>query len=460
MVKRKFPRTLRLLLLSGTLSVLFVLYLYNRTHDPRLYEFLNASPGRALDGVFEMAPKPDVVGDKEVSAWTFEEKTTHQDIERAVLAEQAEDLIVCHDGRIIKGKILSESQSSVAIMQTFGAAASMRFKLKRADISRIETHAVQPVNISYRDVRFRMEFPAMKFYCRPPFTIVTTENFFDVEKAIRNLERLHSDVLNSFGPLIEQPSRGKSIQIVFFSREKQFCAYRKKHAPNLGYSAGFYSPGLDRLVLFDQTSSSEMVVAKQHLAGMRSAYMREHTSHSGRAGVYKWHQKLKQKLTRLGREETERVFRHEGAHQLFYTYGIHSEHHAENLWLLEGLATYCESSVPGTNPYHAVHELKEAHRLNDLLSWPKLVNYRSTQGFARLVRNDRVGMAYSQSWLLTHWLMQPGNRDGFFAYIRFVRDPVNARDLARMNHFDRLAAFVGMTPREIPPALEAHLLAL
>ena len=460
MVKRTIPCPLRLLLLTGILSVLFVLYLYNRTHDPRLYEFLNASPGRALDDVFEMSPKPDAFGDKEVSAWTFEEKTTHQDIERAVLAEQSEDIIVCHNGRIIKGKILSESRSSVAIMQTFGAAASMRFKVKRADISRIETHVVQPVNVSYRDVRFRMEFPAMNFYCRPPFTIVTTENFFDVEKAIRELERLHCDVLKVFGPLIEQRSRGRSIQIVFFSQEKQFYAYRKKHAPNLGYSAGFYSPGLDRLVLFDQASSAEMVVAKQHLAGMRNAYMREHASLSRRAGIYKWHQKLNQKLTRLGREETERVFRHEGAHQFFYTYGIHSEHHAENLWLLEGLATYCESSVSGSNPHHVVQELKEAHRLNDLLSWPKLVNFRSTQGFARLLRNDRVGIAYSQSWLLTHWLMQSRNRDGFFAYIRFVRDPVNARDLARLNHFDRLAEFVDMPPGEIPQALESHLLAL
>jgi hypothetical protein len=459
MVKLKVSYTLRLLLLTSILSVLFALYRYNRTHDPRLYEFLNASPGRALDDFFEMSPKPDTAWDKEVNAWTFEEKTMHQDIERAVLAEQSDNIIVCHDGRITQATIRSHSRSSVAILQTFGSAASMRFKVNRADISRIETHAAQSVNISYRDVRFRMEFPSMNFYCRPPFTIVTTENYFDVEKAVRNLERLHCDVLNVFGPLIDQQARGKSIQIVFFSREKQFCAYRKKHAPNLGYSAGFYCPGLDRLVLFDQASSTEMVVAKQHLAGMRNAYMREHASHSGRGGIYKWHQKLNQKLTRLGREETERVFRHEGAHQLFYTYGIHSEHHAENLWLLEGLATYCESSTPGIKPDYAVQELREAHRLNDLLSWPKLVNYRSTQGFARLVRNDRVGIAYSQSWLLTHWLMQPGQRDGFFAYIRFVRDPVNARDLARINHFDRLATFVGMPPGEIPQALEAHLLA-
>ena len=178
MVKRKIPYTLRLLLLTGLLSVLFVLYLYNRTHDPRLYEFLNASPGPALDDVFEMSPRPDAVREKAVDAWTFEEKTMHHDIERAVLAEQAEDRIVCHDGRVIEGKILSESRSSVAIMQTFGAAASMRFNVKRTEISRIETHAAKPVNVSYRDVRFRMEFPEMNFYCRPPFTIVTTENYF------------------------------------------------------------------------------------------------------------------------------------------------------------------------------------------------------------------------------------------------------------------------------------------
>jgi hypothetical protein len=448
---------IRVILLGLLLSGVFLLYFWNHHHDPRLYLFLNSAPGRTLDDVFDISDEPVKAVEKQAATWTSEEKNMHQKLERSMQAEQSEDLIICRDGTIITGEILSESENAVTILQTYGDSASMQFVVKRSDIARMDARSVAPVGISYRDVRFRMEFPGMNFYRRPPFTVMTTEKFFDVEEAIRNLEYLHEDVLRSFGPLVEQPSRGKSIQIVFFSHEEEFSAYRKKHAPNLGYSAGFYSPNLDRLVLYDQTSSSEMDAAKRQLSGMHSEYKREYASYSGKAAVYKWHQNQQQKLERLGRQETERVLKHEGAHQLFYTYGVHSAHHSENLWLLEGLATYCESMSVGSRLDYAVEELREASRLNNLVGWQKLVKYRSPQGFARLVRNERIGLAYSQSWLLTHWLMQPERRNGFFAYIRFIRNPAHAAEVAKMNHFDRLAKYVGVAPSAIPQSLETYL---
>ena len=49
------------------------------------------------------------------------------------------------------------------------------------------------------------------------------------------------------------------------------------------------------------------------------------------------------------------------------------------------------------------------------------------------------------------------HRDGFFEYIRFVRDPTNQRELGRVPRFELLSRFVGRTSPELERELRrAH----
>ena len=61
-------------------------------------------------------------------------------------------------------------------------------------------------------------------------------------------------------------------------------------------------------------------------------------------------------------------------------------------------------------------------------------------------RPEQVELAYSESWALVHFLMQPERRTKFFLYIRYIRDPANFWEARRGPAFDLLARFLDTKP--------------
>ena len=96
--------------------------------------------------------------------------------------------------------------------------------------------------------------------------------------------------------------------------------------------------------------------------------------------------------------ETWETIRHEGAHQLFYNYGIHSRYRFENDWLIEGLAVYCETRPLGSTESGRASVLKKSLRDGKLLSPESLVNLRSVKGLFALDDPDQISLAYMESW--------------------------------------------------------------
>ena len=70
-----------------------------------------------------------------------------------------------------------------------------------------------------------------------------------------------------------------------------------------------------------------------------------------------------------------------GAPIILY-HGLHSAHHAENLWLIEGLAVYCETDPVGRTLAASRDLLLAAEQSQRLIAMTALINYRSPQGFA------------------------------------------------------------------------------
>ena len=140
----------------------------------------------------------------------------------------------------------------------------------------------------------------------------------------------------------------------------------------------------------------------------------------------------------------ERLIRHEGAHQLFHAYHVHSHYGLEPTWLTEGLAQYCET--PDIGRYHSVlaNRVIRARQAGRLLPLKTLLDHRDASGFFAFGGGD-VELAYAESWALVYRLMQDDFRASFFDYVKSYRDISD----------DRAAAAVEKAEPET--LLETHL---
>jgi len=202
------------------------------------------------------------------------ERQVQRDLEAQLLGEARKDQIVTTRGKVIQGQILGESANGVRILRSFGDSGEMEMTLARAEIQTIERgHTEIPPPIRLRDVRFKLEFADFNLYRRPPFTILTDQSFFEVQDATRTLDELHDDFVDTFTPLIRDPERKDGIQLLFFSDEKKFAAYRDELSPSHSYASGFYSPRKDRLVIYDQSDSKWIDEANQHVDGQHTKHL-------------------------------------------------------------------------------------------------------------------------------------------------------------------------------------------
>jgi hypothetical protein len=389
---------------------------------------------------------------------TAHERQVQRELEAQLRSEARKDRVVTVQGKVIQGKILGESASGVRILRSFGDSGDMEMTLARRDIKSIERGRTElPPPIRLRDVRFKLEFADFNLYRRPPFTIVTDQSFFEVQDATRTLDELHGDFVHAFTPLIRDRERSDGIQLLFFSDEKQFNAYRDEFAPALGYASGFYSPMKDRLVIYDQANSQWVDQASQQIDGQREAY-RDYAAQRG-AGIalHEWHQSAKRTLGSIAERANRMILRHEGAHQLFHTYGVHSEEGVEHLWLIEGLAAYCEEKGdPG-----AKMRAEELKAVDDphALAFPELINFASREGIGSLGGAAEIDLFYPKAWLVVDHLMKR-HREPFFEYVRYVRDPANQAALEDTTDFALLSGFVGLSQDQLHDELQRALLEL
>ena len=386
---------------------------------------------------------------------TAQERQVQRELEAQMRGEARKDRIVTVQGKVIQGKILGESASGVRVLRSFGDSGDMEMTLARGDIKTIERgHTETPPPIRLRDVRFKLEFARFNLYRRPPFTIVTDQSFFEVQDATRTLDELHSEFVHTFTPLIRDHERSDGIQLLFFSDERQFNAYRDEFAPALGYASGFYSPMKDRLVIYDQANSQWVDQASQQIDGQREAY-RDYAAQRG-AGIalHEWHQSARRTLGSIAERANRMILRHEGAHQLFHTYGVHSQQGVEHLWLIEGLASYCEErDDQGTKM--RVEELKAVPDPH-ALPFPELVNFASREGINSLGGQAEIDLFYPKAWIVVDHLMKR-HREEFFAYVRHVRDPANEAVLNETSDFALLSRFLGVSQEQLQSELERAL---
>ena len=86
------------------------------------------------------------------------------------------------------GKVINESATHMTIREDFADSGNAEFTIAKNRIVQHTNQKQELPDISYRDIRFYMEFPEFNFYRKPPYTILTKQRFFDVQKSVQVLQ--------------------------------------------------------------------------------------------------------------------------------------------------------------------------------------------------------------------------------------------------------------------------------
>lgn len=369
--------------------------------------------------------------------FTPEESTRKNQLEAELAAERPTHRLTLRNGRVLDGRVVSETPSAIRFRDGFGYSGYVVESYRRTDVLAVEASPAASFEVTPRDVRFSAEFPQFHFVKCPPYTVVTDESYGEVQKILDVLTDLREQFRRRFGPLIQPGNELRDIDVVCFGSETAFRDYALRVAPSFVNSAGFFSSGENRLALLNQLSTVRFTEAQDRLDERGRRF-------SGYANAGPQLAALRSDINSEAKSMNERLVRHEGAHQLFHAYHIHSRYGLEPTWLTEGLAQYCET--PEIGRYHAMlaDRVERARKAGQLLPLKTLLNHRNSSGFFALGEGN-VELAYAQSWALVYMLMQDEFRDRFFDFVKSYRDASTYR------------AVTAMENAEPETLLEAHL---
>ncbi len=343
-----------------------------------------------------------------------EELTRKTALETELADERPTHRLKLRDGHVVEGRIVSQTPFSIRFRDGFGYSGFVVESYKRSDVLAVETLPAASFEVTSRDVRFSAEFPQFHFVKSPPYTVVTDESFGEVQKILVVLADLREQLHQRFAPLIKQEGDLQDIHVVFFGSEEAFRRYALRTAPSFVNSAGFFSSGENRLALLNQLGTTRYTDAQVRL-DERSRRLSNFADAGPQLAA------LRSDITSEAKSMNERLIRHEGAHQLFHAYHVHSRFGLEPTWLTEGLAQYCET--PEIGRYHATlaDHVTRARKAGQLLPLKMLLNHHDSSGFFAL-GDGNIELAYAESWALVYMLMQDEYRDRFFDYIKSYRD--------------------------------------
>ena len=345
-------------------------------------------------------------------------------LEKELEENRASHRITLRSGKIIEGRIQSETPAAIRVRDGYGHSGYFVETYKRSDIAAIEELPKESFEITRPDLKLCADFPEFHFVKVPPYSIVTDESYDDVEKIVRLLGELRGQFDKVFGALARRSWNGRDINIVFFGNEDQFRDYAERVAPTMAGSAGFFSARDNRLALLNQLGSAQFSRIQEKIDERRREILQAGNG-DGRyaAEVASRIATLRADTTLDAKTMTERLIRHEGAHQLFSACGVHSKIGAEPNWVTEGLAAYCEPPEIGRYHFVLAEIMARYYREHTLLPLPVLLRHHDSAGFLRM-KHENTEAAYAQSWALVQYLMQPPRRDAFFQFIKAYREEV------------------------------------
>ncbi len=352
--------------------------------------------------------------------------TTSQDalkgrLEAQLAADAVTSRLTLRNHHIVDGRILAQTPSQVTFREGYGYSGSIVSVYRRSDIAKITPLAVSGGDVTREDVMLCEEFPGYHFVKSGPYSVVTDAPYTEVERTLRSLADLRRQFKERFAPLIRDRDADQNIQVIFFNSEEPFREYARKVAPVLEASAGFYSSSENRLVLLNQLGTAQYAKFQAHIEQRRRVLDAPDNHGDNQVLASAQLTTLSSQVASEAKSMTDRLVRHEGAHQLFRACGVQCVYAIEPTWLTEGLAQYCET--PEIGGYHLVlaQRLAKVRDGGGCIPLKSLLNHRDRSGFFSLGEAN-VERAYAESWALTYFLMEGKYHDRFFQFIKHYQD--------------------------------------
>ena len=339
--------------------------------------------------------------------------------------------ILLASGRVVEGKIVKEDTRSITIRQHFGHTGYLDETFQRAEVEEVVSHLKDAAEVTPEEVAIKREFPQFHMFKRTDYTFFTDSDYFFIERIVTLLERLHQDFLKAFDPIVKGKEKQRSY-VIIFGNQKEYQNYAKQISSALEHSAGFYTFSGRRLALYNQFQSALFGDWEQEVEEVRREIKQRQDEVERFRGrdperAYQASEAILKAQERLGRhqqrvnaafdETTVMVVLHEGAHQLFHATGLHDTAYSRIPWLVEGLATYCETPSFGSLNRMRLLNLKEILQKGALIPLAEFLRIDSENEFLK-----RGEDAYGQAWSFIYFLMQH-HQSEFLRFLTRVNQP-------------------------------------
>jgi hypothetical protein len=216
-----------------------------------------------------------------------------------------------------------------------------------------------------------------------------------------------------------RPPAGKLMVALFGSEEGLEAYIEQRSHPAL---TGLYHTPSNRLVVYDYARNRSFQAARNRFQDQigRLPSPREAQQVGAALRLHAW--------DRRTTANTSTVM-HEVAHLISFNCGLLNRHGDVPVWLAEGLACYCESTIDGTwqgigqpNPMRT-RTLERGLKGKGLLSLRDLI--RDDDWLRQAPDIEQILLGYAQSWALFRMLMdqEPRALQGYLAQVRAARTP-------------------------------------
>ena len=455
---RKVFFWIRLVCLFLLVAAALQLVSWSHQYDPRFYQFLGTAPGKALSSIMEWPNLYNRVNaEVEVEDFSDEEKLWHTRIQNRLLQSWPTHTLFLKDGTVRHVRILRNEDGKLWVREHFGHQGRLETSLSLSDIRETQAYSEPLPPVSLRDILFQMEYPEFDLTYFGHYTVLTDAPYYQVADSVEVLETLHQQYIETFSSIIRFPQEQKNLQVLFFSNEEDYREHQRETAPDLKSSVGYYSPLEDRMVVYNQQYSERAMKVRKEVEQDIAELLKRAENPAQRREILSIQQNVEQQIRDRARQETVSTLRHEAAHHLSYTYGVHSWIHTENGWLIEGLASYFESTLSLNMNLELVDSLQRLKRQNRIPPLSKLMDVRQPLHFEQELPGIKSHEAYALSWSLFYFCMLPENRDGFFTYIRNLQNPKDIGWLMATPRIEILSVSLGLRPDELEEKWRQHL---
>jgi hypothetical protein len=223
------------------------------------------------------------------------------------------------------------------------------------------------------------------------------------ELRLYNCETIHALFFAHFrrrGFAVREPD--SKMMVAIFDSQKGFEAYLGRTMPTS--VTGIYHTASNRLVVYDYGQNRDLLDVKKRGEDL---VRRSRTDlERGRLiTAFDRHVRDRRNDTNLS------TIMHEVAHQLSFNCGLLNRQGDAPLWLIEGLACYCEPTINGAwqgiggpNPQRARSLMGPANGRGAFIPLRDLV--RTDDWLRKANRVDQILLGYAQSWALFRMLME------------------------------------------------------